>query len=141
MLNSFPKWLHHIYGYYQCTHVQMLHVLKNILHCLSFHFNHSAEYVAVSFVTNDTEHLFMCLLAIHIFIFPETPAQIYYPVFFVYFFFCFLAKPAACGSSWARDQTRAIPATRATAVTTLILSSLHYQGTPSTFFFFFFFAF
>ena len=66
MLNSFPKWLHHIYGYYQCTHVQMLHILKNILHCLSFHFNHSAEYVAVSFVTNDSS-IFWWLMILSIF--------------------------------------------------------------------------
>ena len=36
---------------------------------------------------------------------------------FNFFFFFFLAKPTAYGSSWARDQTNDIAATQATAVT------------------------
>ena len=41
-----------------------------------------------------------------------------HPVFFFFFFF-FLAVWAACGRSWARDQTYAATVTRATAVTML----------------------
>ena len=36
----------------------------------------------------------------------------------VHFVFLFLAKPTACGSSWARDGTHATAAAQATAVTT-----------------------
>ena len=43
----------------------------------------------------------------------------------------FLAVPAACESSWTRDQTYAIAVTRATAVTVLYL--LSHQGTPPLF--------
>ena len=40
-------------------------------------------------------------------------------VLFIFYLFIFLAAPTARGSSWARDETRAIAVTRATAVITL----------------------
>ena len=46
------------------------------------------------------------------------------------FVFYFLAVPTACGSSQARDRTRATTATQATVVTTPDLNPLSHQGIP-----------
>lgn len=44
--------------------------------------------------------------------------------------FIYLAMPATCSSSRARDQTQAIAAAQSNAVITRILNPLHHQGTP-----------
>lgn len=50
---------------------------------------------------------------------------------FNFYLFIYLAVPMAWGSSRAKDQNYAIAATRATPVTTQILTPLNHKETPN----------
>ena len=74
MLNSFPKWLNHLYSHslymgvsfvpYSCQHLifQTL-ILALLVHTMIFHYGFNLHFSDQQLlITNEVEHLFMCLL-------------------------------------------------------------------------------